>query len=580
MTPPWLPLVAELPSRADVIAAVEAAPGPIVEIIGAPGIGKTAVAGAVLARRGRGWRAMSALGCEDGDDFIRALGDAFHVLPVGDEGQVRARLRTLGDAVLFCDDVATDAVFAEVERLAADLPGLRILVAAEVARLPSPVHLGPVDIAPITDQFGELEGNPTLARLCAALSLPLDEAMARIQGAAAELVAWPMGLPGAPGRELPAAALRPDLKDRTILRRGVATRLDPGGDKLVRARMAPLLDVLAVDGHLPATPDVRDLLVLRRMARSGLDPMRTCAAAARLAALFGQRHVALAILGEGHPESPADGAVLMWARADVTLAGGDVAEAVRDAEEAARLYARAEDSAGQAALLRRTGDRLAARGEIERAEDAYGQARALYRRMAEPRGIAATQRGAADVALASGTSVGVGALHDEVTATLQTIPEPRLERANLRLGQAALATGRGELQRAAQVLQELVLDDAPPLLRANVARRRADMALRAGDLDLARREAEAATELYQQIGEVVAAAAALRVVGDALAAQGDCAAAVRRYTEALRLHVSARDLRGLMRTLEHAATVAEWAGDMDLARRWRSQRAEVVRVVD
>lgn len=561
--PPWLPLVPDLPDReAEIAEGLRRLRerGRAV-VAGEPGIGKTSVAGAILARHGREACALSAGGCEEAADLLRAVGQALGLHPCGDEGQLRVALR--GAALLFVDDVATDAVAAEAERLAgeAEIPVLSVREEA-----PDALRLGPLP-----------GGNPALLRLAA--GRPLEQALAAAS-VAGFLVPFPMGLPPGNAPPLPAALLRPDGADRLVLRRAYAARLAPSPTAWTDAadRVEPLVRTLAHGGHLAGWPDPADLLLLRLLARQLPDRAdRLRAAAARLAARFGQLHVARALLAEAPPTTATGRGLLAWADADVLLVGGALADAMERVEAAAAAFTAAGDGAAKAAMLRRVADRLTVRGETGRAEALYESARALYRALGQPVGVAATRRGAADLALLSGASVGVTALHEDVEESLTLSPNAG-ERANLRLAQAALAAMRGELARAESILAEIDLRDAPPLLRANVARRRGDLALRRGETGAALRDADEAARIYGTLGETVAEGAATRLAGDALGAAGRAGEALGRYGAAIRLQVRTRDLRGLARTLDHAATVADWAGEFDLARRWREQRADVVRV--
>lgn len=552
--PDWLPL-RPLPAREAELAAVRRAlaTGGPVTLVGGPGAGKTRLAGALLADTRGAWCAASFAGCEDGDDALRALGAALGVCPVGDERRVQTALQALGGGLLFADDV-TEAPVAEALRRLADVGGVRLVVASE----------RPWDGA-VVALAGEAATGPPLP--------PFADVLA----------AWPMGLPGERPADLPVAALVAD-PGRLRLRRALAAGRVPSPDAAARALpfVQRLLLRLGRGAHLDTLPDVRDLLLLRRLARELPDrhgPLAR-AAAARLAAVFGQAHVAHALLSGAPAPEPIDRAVLAWADADVRLFAGALDEAVAGYEAAAALYARLGDDASRAAVLRRAGDRLAARGELPLAEEAYRRAGAVYRAVRDARGLASTQRGSAALALASGGGVGVAVLHDQAEAGLLLHADAELERVNLRLGQVTLAAGRGETMRARARLAELPSAGLPPLALANAARRRADIALRAGELDVALAEADDAFTRYAALGEVPSAAAATRLCADAHGLRGETGAALARYVDAIDLHVRTRDLRGLARTLDHAASVAEWAGEPELARRWREQRSEVARLLD
>lgn len=588
LTPPWLPLRPDLPGREAEIARALATlgAGGAAGIQGAPGIGKTAIAGAVAARFGRRVLAVNLAGCVDEGDVTRALGAALRVHPVGDEGAALDALRGLGPTLLVADDVADEAVVDLLRRVAADAADVVLLVVSEAPLLgDEAVFVGPLPDA-LLAELGppDEEGrSPLWARVAAAMSTTVPLARERLQARAAALAAWPTGLAG-PTPDLPAAALLPDLRDRVVLRRGLAARLSPPADAVALAAhtLGPLL-ALAEGAALRAEPDPRDLLVLRRVAREHPDAAvatRAAAAAVRLATVAGQVDVARAFVRAAQPRaaSAKDRALLAWADGDALLAMGEAEEARARYAEASEGLRRARAPRLHATLHRRAGDRFAARGLVRAAEAHYRQARWFYRSEASTLGVAAALRGAADLAVSGGEWVSAGTLHEQVATALTDLgDEAARERANLRLGEATLALARGEYGRAERLLAGLAgLATEDTLLAANVQRRRADLLLRRGLPDEAQAAAKRAADLYASVGEPLAQAACVRLGGDIAAVAGRLADARAAYHAALRLQVRLQDLRGLLRTLEHAAVVEEAAGRPDVARRRREQRAAVV----
>jgi tetratricopeptide (TPR) repeat protein len=566
MIPPWLPLRVELPGRDVETTAVRdalAAGGPV-GIHGPPGSGRTSVAGAVLARVRLPVLAVSLVGCEDDADVVRALGEALAVRPAGDERAVEDALRQRGEGVFLAEDVRGEAVAAAVARLVALAPGLRLLVVSDEALLPGSVEIRP-------------GGWSALERVAADMGLSDQEAARRLGELVGWLVPFPMGVPGEVPAGIPASAFYPDLLDRVVLRAGVAARLVPPEDAPVRVleRLRPLL-ALGQGAHLAGAPDYRDFLLLRSLSRMLPDPERArcIGAAVRLALCSGQLHVASSLC-RADPSGDEAAGILAWAEGDLYLASGDRDDALARYTLAHDRFRRADLAALQATLLRRTGDRLAARGDVQPAAEAFRQARALYRAFNDPIGMAATLRGAAQIAVSSGEWVSAGALHEQVEENLGGAGG--LEGSNLRVEQAALSLVRGDLAAAERALQEVAAQDCP-LLRANVLRRQADIRLRRGDHEAARTAAETAGGLYAALGEAVAHGACARLAGDAAAVAGRPSEAMERYRRALALQVRARDWGGLSRTLAHAAAVADDCGATALAARLREQRAEVVRV--
>ncbi len=547
-------------------------------IHGPPGIGKTSLAGAVARATSRPILAFSLVGADDGDDALRALGDALGALPCGDEAAILEALFGLDGALLVADDVADDAALAAVERVVANIPDGRLLAVSEGPLDRPGLALGPLPAAVLGDD----SGNPLWARLAGALGVPIEESLAALGDDLTLLAAFPCGLPRAAVPRLPSAVLRPDARDRAVLRRGVAAAitpmvLDPAPEAARRA-LSPLAD-LARGAHLAHSPDPRDILALRLLARQSRDPVlraELLGAAARLVVACGQAGPALALLvpTEGAPYAAL--ALYDWAACDVFLSRGETPEAWTRAESASEAFGSAGDAYGRAALWRRVADRLGERGDVHRAEEAWRRARQAARIVGDDTGVAAALRGAAALATSRGEWVGAGALHDEAA---EAAGAGLAERTNLRLGELSLALVRGEGNRIRKALDSLEAsagDDV--LLRANLWRRRADALLRAGDADGALIAVDRAVGLYGNLGEFVARGAALRLLGDICGVSGRAQEAREGYARALDQQMRVRDWRGLVRTLDHAAALEEHLGELDRTRMLRDQRAAVVRV--
>lgn len=537
---------------------------------GEPGVGKTTLAGAVARASGRAIVAVSLAGCTTADDAVRALGDAVGAGPCGDEGATLQALRRSPPLFFVIDDVAEADTLAPVERLVAGLANTRVLVLSERALLPRHIEIG--------DASGGAPGSALLARLCQSLGVtdPQD-ALEALPPEAKSLAAFPMGVPAGTFGPLPATILQPDLRDRLILRRGIAARLPPSAasnaEPVLRA-LHPLLD-LARGAHPARVPDVRDVLLLRalREGRPSHDPVRAelAAAEARLLVIFGQPQGAGAVLNaEAGVEAFSGQALLGQARAELAFALGDLDSAWANALTTAEALGAAGDAPGRATIWRRVAERLAERGEVERADEAWRRARHASRLLGDEGGLTAAMRGAAALALSRGEWVGASALHDEAGE----IPASHAERTNLRLGELTLALVRGEnarIRRGLDAMEDAAGDDV--LLRANLSRRRADALLRGGDHEGAALAADRAAGLYGTLGEGVARGAALRLGADIAAMAGRPAEAHGRYESALREQVRARDWAGLVRTLDHAATLEEHVGNTERARLLRDQRA-------
>jgi tetratricopeptide (TPR) repeat protein len=553
---------------------------PLVGLHGAPGVGKTSLAGAVARASGRPVLAVSLLGCAVEGDVVRAFGEAVGATPCGDARSCLAALAGHPGALVVVDDTLEPDLVGVVERLVAAVPAGRALLVGELPLVSRRVEVGEPD--------GAEPGTMLLTRLAAAMNRPTGEAaLAALPEDAHFLARFPGGLPADAVDRLPSAALVPDLRDRAILRRGLAARLAPdplpGGavERLARS-LLPVFDA-ARGGHLARVPDPRDILVLRALAAlpaaslpPELSPELLAAAEARLLLVAGQPEAAGARLSAaGAGAGFARRALLHHGRVELGFALGDLDSAWTNALAAADALGAAGDAAGRAVLWRRVAERLAERGEVTLADEAWRRARQASRLLGDEGGLAAALRGAASLALSRGEWVGAGALCEEAA---ESNPSPT-ERVNLRLAELDLALVRGEsarLRRQLDTLEGEGTGDA--LLRANLWRRRADALARAGEIEGAALAADRAAGLYGTLGEAVARGAALRLGADVAALGGHHADAFARYERALRDQVRTRDWSGLVRTLDHAAALADAAEWPERARLLREQRAGVMRI--
>lgn len=580
LPPPWFP-VGPCPAGREVeVALVVAALDSNRRAVlgGRSGLGKTSVAGAVAKELGRPVLAVSLLGCQDANDGIRALGDALGALPCGDEAAIRRLLAERSGSLVVLDDVEHDEALLAAEALAGTQHQTAVLILTsrlDVQATASLSNLG-------GGGFGDAVGNPTAARLEAALGVPLHESLESLGSDLVLLAALPAGLPRSFVPNLPTAVLRPDQRDRAILRPGVAALLTSVGAPTaatLHSALAPLLE-LARGAHHARRLDSRDIMLLRDAEAHLSDPTQIaelrCVRARHLVAAgqpLAARQLLSATAGTGFRAI----GLLRWAEVDVALHLGESQAAWTAADEAAEALGAAGEVAARACLWRRLAERLAERGDVARADEAWRRARQAARLAGDDAGIAAAMRGAAALALSRGEWVGAGALHEEAAETLHSQP---LEDLNLRLGALSLALVRGESARIGPALDQLEAassDDA--LLSANLWRRRADALLRQGDLDGAAVAADRSAGLFAALGEWVARGSALRLGADVAALAGNAQDARGRYAEALRVQASSRDWRGMIRTLDHLAVLAEHLGDPAAARTFREQRAAAIRAM-
>lgn len=603
---PWFPLHPECRGRDLELAAVLHILGAarVVAISGAPGIGKTHLASTVAYRLGGTGTVVSLAGCSSRADVVRAVGDALGVFPCGDEAAVRAGL---GPGWLLADDVTPETAEA---LLGLDLQG-ELLLVGDVGEEVQSVELGPLG-ADVIGSFapGVPTGNPLHAMLAMALQCPVEDLRERLKGGRA-LSGLPMGLGirvdltgkgepaslertggGAarpPQGSLPALALRPDPRDRRVLRAGVVALLGgterEGADwvrEVLRARPARLeaLRASAYGAPTEGTPDPRDILLLRLLARrlpvESADRLAVLSAAvgARLALRCGQVAEARAMVRLLKPTAPFDAGLLRWVDGDALLALGDLPSAQNAWSEAeehllrARLEERAQgrrDGAGAVELLLSTAEQLGLRGYQSAAAGLVCRARALARDAGDAAGLCASW----------GASAGIATALGEGVSAMQFVAESGGPVRGAEIVGVALAAQAGRVTDGLRVLEGLRSDE--PLARANIVRRRADLLLRDGAHARAARASQEAAALYASIGEHVSSAQSLRVAADALALSGDLQQAASLYIAVIALQVRVQDLAGLERSLLRAAMVDEARGAMDAASLRREQREAVKR---
>ncbi|RME22944.1 MAG: hypothetical protein D6798_14565, partial [Deltaproteobacteria bacterium] len=529
-------------------------------VVGPPGSGVSAVAGAAVRSLGRPAAFARLTACRTPADALIALGEAAGAVPPGDEGAVTEKLRSLGSGLILVDDADVPEWSEVLEQLAALAPELRWLCTGRRA----PAGSRTVSLAPVTGV-----SPPGLPE---SLHLP----------AKAELLAFVgCSLPGAMG--MPYELVLRTSPGREALRRSVAEALRTrGGLEPAHVAIHALPDLepmlaLATGASFPAGWRSDDAFALRWMGEVLSDPDASCrasAAAGRLFSALGQPAQALAVLDAADRRNPraqpAARALVSWARGDVRLASGELDAAQAAWGQAEELLERSRDLVLLATLVRRQADALAARGEARRAARRYRTARSLHLQLDDAAGVAATVRGTAELAVATGEILSAEMLFDEAATT----PAGVVEAGNRRIGRAGLALAQGDLSRARKLLDDPELDAANlPLLAANRAHRRAELALREGDHATARDLAAEAAEAYARLGERVASGRSLRLLGDIAAAAGRLHEASRAWQRALEVQVRAFDLPGLRRTLGHALALEEESGDPAVANALRDALA-------
>jgi tetratricopeptide (TPR) repeat protein len=523
--------------------------------------------------------ALSLLGCIDADDGVRALGDALGVLPCGDEIAIaRGLLNHPTTLLVVIDDANSEESCRAVETLLESRTGRFLLMIHDGIWETATVTLSPLS----GGGYHDAVGNPTVARLEGALGVPLAESLASVGAELQLLAALEAGVPRHFVPNVPTALLRPEARDRAVLRPGaaaLAVTTVPPESEVLQAVFAPLLE-LGRGGHLARQLDPRDILLLRQAEAHVSDPAIIAelrCARVRLLLAAGQPIPARRLLRITFGTSSRATGLLRWAEVDVALHLGEPNTAWNAADLAAEALGMAGEVSARACLWRRLAERLAERGDIARADEAWRRARQAARQAGDDAGIAAAMRGAAGLALSRGEWVGAGALHEEAAENLHSAP---LESLNLQLGELALALVRGEAGRIRQALDRLEgAAGSDALVSANLWRRRADALLRQGDLDGAGVAADRAAGLYAALGEWVARGCALRLGADVASLAGQPHEAFRRYDAALHVQLDSRDWRGIIRTLDHLAVLADHLGDAVGARRYRENRSATIRAM-
>ncbi len=576
---PWFPLHPECAGRDMEIAGILQIIGSarIVGVTGAPGIGKSHLAGTVACQLGESGVVLSLAGCLDRADVVRSVGDALGVFPCGDEAAVRV---AAGTRWLLVDDV--NPLTAEA-LLALDLQGPVVLV-GEVGDGVASFELGPLPLD-VVEGFapGMATGNPLHALLGLAAGCRVEALPERLD-VARSLAGLPMGLGIRVELPVPAIALRPDARDRRVLRAGVAA-LVPGTaaqgarwvDGVLSARPArrEALRSAAFGAAVQGIPDPRDVLLLRLLAQQAneMGPsvgVWSAAAGARLALRMGQVGEARGLLRIPEPRGAVDAGLLRWVDGDALLALGDVGAARacwRQAEVSFRL-ARDVAVPGWVELALASAEQLALRGHEQPAGQLVAEARALAREVGALDGVAASWRASAALAASMGEPLSASQFLAEAGSLEPDAPT---------FGVAVCLLAReGRTAEALRSILEQTAED--PLQRANLMRRRADLHLREGTNVRAGRAAREAAALYASVGEHVSSAQCLRVAADALALSGHLGEAAHLYAAVLSLQVRVQDLAGLERTLLRAALVDEARGAPASAIIRREQRAALVRL--
>ncbi len=526
-----------------------------VTVVGPAGSGRTLAAAAVAARHTSPTLGARLTGCLTAADVVRAVGFALAVPLPGETARVGSALAARSDVLVVLDDAEAAEVSDAVQTLSALAPRARFLATAahpltEGLSLRPPAAWAAPPLEP-----GELQALPASVEWLAHLpaGVPLDQVDALPPHVSARL-----------GGTL--VALQPRVAALIRQQRRVSPELAARRCAHLGSRFLPL----ATGGEVRGAPCAADVLLLCFLAQNLVDPHEAAlhaAAAARTLALTGQPEEGLSTLaafrGRLRRLSLREEALLLWAEGDVLFSTGLEGEARLCHGLALERLADVRDPDLGGTLKRRLADRLLLRGHMREAEASYKAARVLHRKAGDAVAVAATLRGVADVAVAAGEHVAAGALYEQAAATLEGRPRARLELANLRLGQAALAIGRGELAEAERLLDEArQLGEGSPLLQALAQRRRSDLLLRRGRHAEARQLLGQTVDTLFRLGERASAAATIRVQGDVEAAAGDLAAAVGRYQVALAESARVGDLATAGRVLEHLLALERTGTDV------------------
>ena len=488
---------------------------------------------------------VDVLGCEDPPDLMRATGLALG-LPLPGVTRSVANALESGTLLIWRNLHAVDArAAAEALRsLSGDLK-IAALGACPLDGVPSSGLLSPPQLAP---------PDP--------------------------LTLFPAGVPGqaqSDQRRLRQGTPRVALKLEYLERFPVHPDPQAAAEALFH-RAGDLLH-LALSEALPSGLEHADVLFLRGLCRHlgpGLARAQAAAAGARLVAAAGQLPVALELLASSRPGAGDEGSALLhWAEGDLLLRQG-LSAAATGHHEAALSLLLPDHPIWAATLLRRSADVLLGLGEFDEAAARYRRARVLHRDAGDPLGVAATLRGAGDLAIQAGEVLSADALYEQAAAVMGGAKDAELGRANISLGQAALATLRGETTGASLLLDQAEQQGRErPVVQAGTLRRRADIHLRGGKHDQAAQELMAAWALYLRAGEAHAAARCRRIQGDLAAVRGDLLGAAALYQQALTDSAQLGDLVGARQVLTHLLILERAGQDAERVEELLQQLAEL-----
>ncbi len=524
-----------------------------VTIAGPPGSGRTRAAAAIAARHTGPSLGVRLSGCRNAADVTRALGYVLDVPLPGEAARVGAALGERGEVLVVLDEADAPDTLDAIRICAAYAPRAIFLATGGRPLVPDADLEPPAEWASPQISGAQVDALP-----------PSVEVLAHL----------PAGLPVDTVQALPESARARTPADLMAIQPRVATEVRlhrPIPPERVARRVAHLANrflPLATGGSC-APPTQAEILLLRLLAEhlsdTG-DAALQVSALARVLAATGQPEEGLAALEAFRSlrRLPLrEEALLLWAEGDVLLDTGLEGEARLCHGLAVERLGDVKDPDLAGTLLRRQADRVLTRGHLREAESLYTRARTLHRNSGDAVAVAATLRGVADVAVAAGEVVAAGALFDQAAATLEGRPRARLELANLRLGQAALAIARGELTEAERLLEEARhAGSGSPLTQALVRRRRAELLLRQGRQDEAWKLLEETSNTLFRLGERAAAAAAIRVQGDVSAAAGRRVEASKLYARALGEAARVGDLATTRRALTHLLALERTGTDV------------------
>jgi tetratricopeptide (TPR) repeat protein len=524
-------------------------------VTGPAGTGRTMAMAAVVARHARPTVGARLTGCVSAADVVRAIGFVLDVPLPGETSRVGAALAGQGKVLVVLDDAVAAEVANAVQTLSALAPRALFLASSIHPITPGASLIPPKDWRSPVIEPARIQSLPNSVEWLA--HLPAGVLVDQIDGLPADLIA----------RLVPArVALQPGIAAMILNQRPVSPELAARRCEHLGSRFLPL----ATGGEVYGPVQMHDILLLRFLAQHLVDPTQAAlhtAAAARVLAGTGQPEEGLSVLSAFRDRVRRlplrEEALLLWAEGDVLLDTGLESQARLCHALALERLQDVRDPDLGGTLLRRLAGRLLLRGHTIAAEKHYQRARVLHRKAADTVAIAATLRGVADVAIAAGENVSAGALYEQAAATLETRPRARLELASLRLGQAALAIGRGELGEAERMLDEArQLGQGSALLQAVISRRRAELLLRKGRQGDARKLLVQAEDTLFRLGERAAAAATIRIQADLEAAAGNLLAAADGYQRALAECARVGDLATAQRILEHLLSLERYGSSM------------------